>query len=66
MLYIVTQSPKGKHRQFMSTPVMIVDVATAAAAVRHAVETKPDEFGPSKDYSKPKAELLELGAAYLF
>lgn len=66
MLYFVTQSPKGKHRDIFCSFGVIVEADSTAAAVRQAVENNPEEFGDHVDYSKPKAELLTIGVAFRF
>lgn len=64
MHYLVTQTPKRKYRGGLHTVAMIVDAKNGAEAIRLAVQHgntgSENWFGPSPEYSNPKAEPLPL------
>ena len=66
MQFLVIQAPKHKFRDMYSTSVMVVEADSAAAAVRTAIRTRPDDFGPSPDFSKVRAEPLVIGYVHYF
>lgn len=66
--WLVTQHPRQKYRQHLSTVAMIVEAPTRAAAIRMALENGKvgleDWFGPSPEYCAPQASPLALNKVF--